>query len=977
MDLKQFALKATLALQLGALCCHDSLAFSPETHVWVGQQVLAEAQTGFVTIKGKPYHLDNQLVEALRTHPGAYLAGNIGPDAFPDPLVGQMTTHPGLKGGWQADDFLKHMLRSAHEPEELAFAYGFLGHASADIFAHSYINRYSGDIFLLTDGEDTVELRHFMLEKYIGQYTPAFARDSGAYSVPAAWIRDTMIFNSAADSQNQKPLAIAGHLSAAWAARRAVGDLERELVRARNNISDKAAELLSQQNKLAVGIPQAKLGVEVATGIYEAAKKGAEIEAKALEAATNALKTMEETLDRNKQVLSLNERLISEQLRIAEDTTKALGDLQSRVSQAQAQVTKFTSDLANTQQTAQREACDQVKKIPLIGPAFFSTVCHVVNETTAAWTAINNQVIGATDALNRAVSDLNQAIARRASADLERGRLLADSAAKAQENLVIEASKTGVQAAVAAKTIDSQVKQQLLDNAKQRLIEARKALDVLSAEIDKVKALYKQATDAIARLDPITGYVGNWRRDIDLAMEEFVRVGLNVGISTVRREGETISLYSDWWACWAPVFQGVPSVIPKGVCLLKKGYEDATTYITNQLGDAAWLIVPNLKLQKIIDEEIKKVMPAATGAFITFVASNKDLGHLVELMGAKGTISDNDLTELFSRDGTSKRLLLLPDIVKRVQFDLQIRTDGTFDPERFRPARNAVILAKLALLSTEQLNELHHDLTGTRSSVYGDELYPVHTDGRYSILFDAVRSIDGNQQWQEIAAPYPKQANIREEWSDKVRCDEQDKGCYGELMAPGDRGFRFWQDKASREKFFGNDGTVFLGPQSPGLDDNAYVGADNYPFPECAADPFPLVAEFGQIQPSSSACLGFFERVKRSLLAYSTNSYSKTVQLGSTAAYTYAVRPDIGAARWIEGILVILVAGLAVFSVRNPATRFTKHDVKVLGAFGLAALVFSGFNAQLAYLGGLLLLAAAGLWAVKRRGAIKATRQHS
>ncbi|MGB7816665.1 MAG: zinc dependent phospholipase C family protein [Methylotenera sp.] len=955
----------SVVFYLAFLACQPAHSFSPETHVWIGQQVLVEAQQGFVSVGGRKYPIDAALVDALRAHPDAFLAGNIGPDAFPDPVVGQMTTHPGLKGGWQADDFLKHLLRSAKRPEELAFAYGFISHASADIFAHTYINRYAGDIFLLTDNEDTVELRHFMLEKYIGQHTPAFARDRGSYGVPAAWLRDTLIFNNEADRENQKASGTALHLSAGWAARRAVGDLERELVRIRNEVADKAADFLTLETKLAAGIPQAKVGVEIATGLYETAKKGTEIQDKALDEAVNALKLIDQTLSRNREILSLNERLIAEQARVAKDAANSFADLQNRVSQAQSEVNRFDRDLHNTPSTVEKKICSEVSKIPFFGPAIFSTVCSVVNETSDLWTSINNQLHTAVDAANRAQSDLNQAIARRAAAEAEVVRVTADSAARLQENATLEASKAGVQAAVAAKTLDAQAKQKLLDFAKQKLTEARKALDDLDREVGKVKDLHKKATDAVARIEPITAYVGNWRRDIDRAMEEFVHIGLQIGISTVRRDGETVSLYSNWWNCWAPVFQGVPSAVPQGICLLKDTYEKSTDWIVDRLGDGSWLIVPNLKLQQVIDDEIKKRMPEAVGAFVKFVTSNGDLAQMIELMASKGAISDSELAELFARDGTNKQLLLLPDIVRRVHLDMAVKPDGTFDPELFRPARNALVLAKMALLSAQQLNQLHRDITGKDGSVYGDALYPA-TSERFSVLFDAVRSIDGNHQWQEVALPYPKQSSIRQEWMHSINCIEQDKGCYGRPKSPGETGFHFWQDPPSREKFFGSSGTVFLGPMSRGLDDNEFVRWENYPFPECDANPFPVVAEDGVIHPDDDACLGIFVRIKRSFVAYARQNLGETIKLNAATSQEYIVRRNTSVARWAEGFLVVALAILVTLSLRRPARRFTPLKIIGLGFLGLAAVLFSGVNAQLAYLGGLLVLTAIGLCWMKR-----------
>ena len=74
--------------------------------------------------------------------------------------------------------FIQNKLQTAAETgdalagERLAFATGYLVHAGSDTFAHSYVNSYAGDIFVLTD-ERAAKLRRNLLEKYIDARLPA------------------------------------------------------------------------------------------------------------------------------------------------------------------------------------------------------------------------------------------------------------------------------------------------------------------------------------------------------------------------------------------------------------------------------------------------------------------------------------------------------------------------------------------------------------------------------------------------------------------------------------------------------------------------------------------------------------------------------------------------------------------------------------------------------------------------------------
>jgi hypothetical protein len=70
---------------------------------------------------------------------------------------------------------------------------------------------------------------------------------------------------------------------------------------------------------------------------------------------------------------------------------------------------------------------------------------------------------------------------------------------------------------------------------------------------------------------------------------------------------------------------------------------------------------------------------------------------------------------------------------------------GTY-PIAFHPVFDAVQLSKLSLLGAAELNRLVAE-ADVDNTIYGPQLFWPVTP--FDILFDAVRSIDGNQQWQE------------------------------------------------------------------------------------------------------------------------------------------------------------------------------------------------------------------------------------
>ena len=62
---------------------------------------------------GQEFAVGQEACRAIRGHRGEFLAGALGPDVFPDVLVGQAIVHPGIAGGRQANDWLDHLLANA------------------------------------------------------------------------------------------------------------------------------------------------------------------------------------------------------------------------------------------------------------------------------------------------------------------------------------------------------------------------------------------------------------------------------------------------------------------------------------------------------------------------------------------------------------------------------------------------------------------------------------------------------------------------------------------------------------------------------------------------------------------------------------------------------------------------------------------------------------------------------------------------
>lgn len=164
------------------------LLFKPYTHLAAASEAVQDVlDNGKVTLEGREYSVRPEIVQAIHDFPSYFNAGTIGPDGFPDLVMGQSIIHPQDTGRW-----LDHIYTQAwaaqtdplYTPAEkgqiLAWAYGFLSHAAGDLWAHTLVNEFAVGVFpgateILTDKEKAaIAARHIFVEGYIGDATPGF-----------------------------------------------------------------------------------------------------------------------------------------------------------------------------------------------------------------------------------------------------------------------------------------------------------------------------------------------------------------------------------------------------------------------------------------------------------------------------------------------------------------------------------------------------------------------------------------------------------------------------------------------------------------------------------------------------------------------------------------------------------------------------------------------------------------------------------
>ncbi len=136
-----------------------------------------------------------EIRDAVLNHPGAFRAGSVGPDFYPDMVLGQASIHPEHSGEWLAL-MLNRLPYSpqAEREKHLSFALGFMLHYAGDMFGHEYVNAYANGWFppfteIATSAEKAkIVARHMLVESYMDQKVPSSA--SMQLSPPIDFIRD-------------------------------------------------------------------------------------------------------------------------------------------------------------------------------------------------------------------------------------------------------------------------------------------------------------------------------------------------------------------------------------------------------------------------------------------------------------------------------------------------------------------------------------------------------------------------------------------------------------------------------------------------------------------------------------------------------------------------------------------------------------------------------------------------------------------
>ncbi|MCT2561887.1 hypothetical protein [Chryseobacterium herbae] len=831
-------------------------SFDLKTHLWIAQQVLNDVvKNKAISINNKTYKLNDKVLSALITNPSHFRMGTLGIDVFPDPIVGQITAHPGLKGGWKTDDWIQHVLNSVSTPPEIAFAYGYACHASMDIFAHTYVNAYSGDIFQLSD-EIAVERRHFALEKYIGNHIPALISENGQVitdyaslvSSPAGFLSKTFILNNAV--QREYKASGSYHLVAMNGVYHIVNELDRANQNAISTLSTNYLNLLKEESRLLLELDK-KVGLTGQAGLQlKLTKEALDLKTEANKVLLEKIKLEKELFDKGLEAQKNLENIIQQKHKIISDGNALVSNLENEAINKKADIAKVAVDISLLPLTISQEITKEISKwIPGVpypcgtwsNPLKMCSTSQLVKELIKETIQITNPAI---DQLKNQKNKLIDEIANieKTIVNTKSDMITAanDIAQKTEElnnlknNLVLsEANQLKYKVEKEALDKETELSQAAYNKAEEIYEKAKKEESDAKGRLENfVDQFINVAKDLIDRYNLVHLILDNWRKDIEKASVEYIYAGEKFSKDILSKNGNGFSHYVDWYKCWSPVFVSVPSQIPQAACTIENYYQKLNTEIDKileKLGPLQYLLNPTKIIKEKVENEAKKAIEYAS-IHISNHLFGKETTDFFLMISGREEVTTAKLIEIFKEDGSGKNLLTFQDITAVINKEMGITDHQTMiDPEKFSSLFNAIQLSKLSVLNERSLNKLHSDYLGGKKTAYGKTLYPDLDNSNFTILNKAVNSIDGSCQWMHTSTPLYRHSGVDQKWPN-------DRNYGYAHCSDNSYGFRLWVDEPSREKIFN---IIFKGPLTPELHTFASYNNDNKRFTPCIENPFP------------------------------------------------------------------------------------------------------------------------------------------
>ena len=336
--------------------------------------------------------------------------------------------------------------------------------------------------------------------------------------------------------------------------------------------------------------------------------------------------------------------------------------------------------------------------------------------------------------------------------------------------------------------------------------EACSTKDYLNAKLDKLKSLQL----------PSYSFKKAWLAKIDDAIDAYIKTSSRMSQQFMMVSGDSYGELSKWMRCYSSAFSDPTTVTSSAIqesCKLSKNLEEKLSFLDDVTPKDDSTQVSGLKLK------VKGISDSLGSEIVSLIG----VAAVEVILVKEKSVSEADLNKQFGMDDSDKHLLLINDMAQRVKLEMALDMNGELNPDKFYVLYNAVVLAKLALLSPEQLNTLI-----ARANLSSE--YSFEDEENFSMLIGTIKTIDGNHQWLHQAPPYPKAEGFEDNASH----------FYG-YENDATHGFKLYSNERLRKNLFRKifKGPLALGLETPEVMHMSRVLSDSYPYISCAKNPFP------------------------------------------------------------------------------------------------------------------------------------------
>ncbi len=794
---------------LGSAQANQAAAFGLNTHLWIAQQIIDDLDDNCRTQIGlEKARLPKDVCQSIRDYPDHFLAGAIGPDGFPDIIAGQTVVHPGVENGWKTSDWLNHLYQKASSGKELAFAAGYLVHAASDTFAHTYVNNYAGDEFVLAD-ERRVEIRHFVLEKYIDTRLPQSEVNVEDLKVPTKFLRDNLIYNKSA-AVNSARSGIALHIPAMYTVKESVGQMADAVDDLEDSIAPIIAALIPIEAQFEIDIRDLKVDLGFLKEALKLQEGKLAEEKKALDAAKQSLDGAIDDLEHNANHIQSHRNSVI-------NAENKIGQIRNSADQARSSIGRLKDKVDDLVSEIEDTLCG------------LSPVCREgLKDLKRDRDRAKRKLREARDNINNEATR----VAAQTAIKIEATRQQAEAEAL---KVGFEDSRKAARAAYDLASTKYQAELDLTVNSRKAVADAEVAIAVAQEQLAELQFGKGDLEKLLAHLDLISGPLKNWETGVDKASEAFIDTSLVVAKKMATGEEGAVGEYVEWFGCHGVAFMGIPHQLGEASCFARDSLaqiqKDFDAFVINSHPEPIKSVMQDFAdLKEEFRGNLTREVETAGIELAKFASPDGTTGDFIELIVRPEYATKSKLNEVFrsAADADGKKLLKFENVSDEIHKDIGLANDA-LNPERFKALNYAVKFSQLSLLSQAGLERFVWKMGGPSNN-----LGNFQNGKRQSILLESLRSIDGNHQWQPYGLPYPRSSGDAE----PVKASERNFG-WGPLDSDR-KGLSLFIDEGLRRSVFLS---LFPDPMAGQILARPELKAANYNFPACARNPFPVAFE--------------------------------------------------------------------------------------------------------------------------------------